>query len=467
MGKRARTWVVRASALLVIAGLALTGVSSSARAANPIVVKVAIMSSHGMSDSAEDVAKEFNKLYGPQVTAQVTAIGFDQLLDKMLTDFTTHSRSFDIYSVGYHWIGTVSRYLTDLDELRKKYPDVIDKGYDFNDFPKILWQTYGTWRGRNVGLPFVDGALTLFYRADLFENAKNTAAFKKTYGYDLRMPKDGANFRLTPKNLRDYAEFFTKGIKWREGDQFGISVPGKVGDPLLSTFCAFLGYYRRSPEGTKAVGEVDPDWGDYFTNDHRPAFDPRITDLGMKALADYLALGKFSPNPADLDWTTSSEPFRSGITAMFAGWGGYWPSITAEDAPVHGKVAVANLPMPHLGGWNVAINKDSEHPREAYMYIQLLTSKTITKHLYEAFTETPTRLSTMTDAGLKAKNVDLWVMAPALQFTSTRPKLPVLPKFEHAMAGTLGPVWAGKDPRQALVDTADEWIKILQGAGIK
>jgi ABC-type glycerol-3-phosphate transport system substrate-binding protein len=454
-------------ALVVIAGLSVAGVSSSARAAPSIKIKVAIMSSHGMSDSAEDTAKEFNKRYGPQITAEVTAIGFDVLLDKMLTDFSTHSRSFDIYSVGYHWIGTVARYLADLDEIRKKYPDIVDKDYDFNDFPKILWQTYATWGGKNIGLPFVDGALTLFYRSDLFENPKNKAQFKKTYGYDLRMPKDGDIFRLTPKNLRDYAEFFTTGVKWRDGEQFGISVPGKVGDPLLSTFCAFLGYYRRSPEGIKALGEVDADWGDYFTQDHRPAFDPRITDIGMKALTDYLALGKFSPNPANLDWVTSSEPFRSGITTMFAGWGGYWPSITAEDAPVHGKVAVANLPMPHLGGWNVAINKDSEHLREAYMYIQLLTNKKNTMHLYEAFTETPTRLSTMTDKALKAKNVDLWVMAPALAFTSTRPKLSVLPKFEHAMSGTLGPIWAGKDPKEALIATADEWMRILKGAGIK
>ena len=461
------SWTFLALALLVIAGLVAVGISSSARAASPVKITVGIMSAHGMSDSGEDIAKQFNELYGPGITVEVTAIGFDVLLDKMLTDFTTHARSFDVYSVGYHWMGTVGRYLADLDEIRKKYPDVVDKDYDFNDFAKILWQTYATWQGKNIGLPFVDGALTLFYRTDLFENAEYKAAFKKQYGYDLRMPKDGEKFRLTPKMLRDYAEFFTKGVKWREGEQYGISLPGRVGDPLLSTFCAFLGYYRRSPEGIKALGEVDPDWGDYFTKDHRPAFDPRITDIGMKALADYLALGKSSPNPANLDWITSSEPFRSGITAMFAGWGGYWPSITAQDSPIHGKVAVANLPTPHLGGWNVAINKDSTHPREAYLYIQLLTNKKNTKHLYDTYTETPTRLSTMTDKALKAKNPDLWVMAPALELISTRPKLPVLPKFEHAMAGTLGPIWAGKDPRQALIATADEWIKILSAAGVK
>lgn len=35
------------------------------------------------------------------------------------------------------------------------------------------------------------------------------------------------------------------------------------------------------------------------------------------------------------------------------------------------------------------------------------------------------------------------------------------------MSGTLGPIWAGKDPKEALIATADEWMRILKGAGIK
>jgi len=432
-----------------------------------VKLHIGIMSAHGMSDSAEDIAKQFNKLYGPEITAEVTPIGFDILLDKMLTDFATGAGSFDVYSVGYHWIGTVGNYLYDLEQIRKKYPKIVDPDYDFNDFPPILWQTYATWRGKNIGLPFVDGCLTLFYRTDLFNNLRYKALFKKKYGYELHMPGDGEP-RLTYKQLYDFAEFFTNGVKWRKGDQYGISLPAKVGDPLLSTFCCFFGDYRRSPEGLKVFGPVDPDWGDYFTSDHRVAFDPRISDLGLRALNDYLALGKFSPEPTNLDWITSSEPFRSGLTAMAALWGGYWPSITSPDSPIYGKVGVSNLPMPHLGGWCVAINKDTKHPKEAYMYIQLLTNKKNCKYLYDTYTETPTRLSTMTDDKLKAKHPDLWVMAPALKHLSSRPKVRVLPQFEHAMGVTLSKAWTGElSPRKALEACADEWTRIIKMAGIR
>jgi multiple sugar transport system substrate-binding protein len=432
----------------------------------PVTINVGIMSAHGMSDSAEEIARQFSEKFAPH-KAIVTAIGFETLLDKMLQDFTTGSGTFDIYSVGYHWIGTVANYLLDLDEVRKKYPDIVDPNYDQNDFPKILWDTYATFRGKNIGLPFVDGTLTLFYRQDLFENADFKAQFKAKYGYDLRMPKDGDTFRLTHANLKDYAEFFTSGVKWRDGEQYGICVPAKVGDPLLATYCSIFGDWRRSPEGIKAYGEVDPDWGDYFTKDHKVAFDPAISPLGVEALNYYLELGKSSPNPANLDWTTSSEPFRAGISAMFAGWGGYWPSIAGGDSPVAGKIQVAPLPMPHLGGWNVAINKASKNPKQAYQYMQLLTNKENCKMLYDKFTETPTRLSTMTDPELKKKNPDLWVMAPSLEVCSTRPKLPVLPQMENSMATILGQVWTGKlTPEEALKQQAVDWTKIIADAGL-
>lgn len=448
------------------AGPAQGPTSAPAPAGAAPKIRIAIMSAHGMSDCAEEIAKQFNQKFAP-ATAEVSAIGFEVLLDKMVQDFTTHSNSFDIYSVGYHWIGTVGNYLADLDEIRAKHPDAVDKNYDQGDFAKLLWDTYATYKGKNIGLPFVDGTLTLFYRSDLFENPDYMAQFKAKYNYDLKMPKDGDTTSITVEQLKNYAEFFTTGVKWRDGEQYGLTIPAKVGDPLLSTFCTLFGYYRRSPEGIAAYGEVDPDWGDYFTKDHKVAFDPKLSPLAMKAMQDYQDLGKSSPNPANLDWITSSEPFRAGIAAMFMGWGGYWPSITAGDSPVHGKVQVTMLPMPHLGGWNVAINKDCKNQKEAFQYLQLLTNKENCKMLYEKFSETPTRLSTMNDAELKKKNVDLWVMAPSLQKVSVRPKLPVLPELEHSMGSILGKVWTNElKPEEALTKQAEDWTKIIKDAGL-
>jgi len=428
-------------------------------------LNVAIMSAHGMSDSAQYVAEQFNKKYGDKIEVEVTPIGFDVLLDKMLIDFSTGSNLFDVYSVGYHWIGQVGLYLADLEKVKSEYPEIVDPNYDEEDFSKILWDTYTTWQGKQIGLPFVGGTLTLFYRTDLFENPEYKKAFKEEYGYDLKMPQLGDD-PLTYQQLYDYAEFFTKGVKWSDAKQYGMALPAAAGDPLLSTFCCFFGDYRRSPEGIKELGKVDPDYGDYFTEDHKVAFDPKISDFGLKALKDYLELGKFSPAPETLDWITTSEPFSSGLSAMMIGWGGYWPSITAPSSKVHGKVGVSLIPMPHLGGWNVAINNDSDKKKWAYIYMQMLTSKDTTKILYKKFTETPTRNSTMMDNELQKDNPDLWVMAPSLERVSTRPKIPVLAKLEHSMGTILSKAWTGElSPEEALQRTADDWNRIVKMAG--
>lgn len=458
---------MRRSTFTLITLLILVGLfGASGYSIAKVKLKIACMSAHGMSDCAKDVAEQFNKLYGPEITAEITPIGFDILLDKMLADFSTHTGSFDVWSVGQMWFGLVGRYLYDVDEIREKYPEIVDPDYDFDDFPKTLWGICATWKGKNVALPFADGQLILFYRTDLFNNSDYKAKFQKLYGYELHMPEEG-ELRLSYKQWYDYAEFFTTGVEWGDGEQYGISLPAKTGDPLLAVFCSLFGDHRRSPEGLKAFGPIDADWGDFFTSDHRVAFDPDVSDLGLKALNDYLALSEFSPAPTTLDWTTSPEPFKAGLTAMLMGWGGYWPSITAPGSAVRGKVAIAIPPMPHVGGWGMAINKDSKHPKEAYRYIQLLTNKKNCKYLYETYKEMPTRLSTMTDPRLKAKFPDLWYYAPALEKTSVRPRLSVYAKLEHAMGVYLGKAWTGElSAREALKATADEWNRIIKMAGL-
>jgi maltose-binding protein MalE len=73
----------------------------------------------------------------------------------------------------------------------------------------------------------------------------------------------------------------------------------------------------------------------------------------------------------------------------------------------------------------------------------------------------------MTDAALKAKNPDLWVMAPSLELCSVRPKLPVLPELENSMGNILGKVWTGElQPEEALKLQAEDWTKIISEAGL-
>jgi ABC-type glycerol-3-phosphate transport system substrate-binding protein len=451
--------------IIVVAGVAIGYYYVSTLPPSKIKLKVGVMSAHGMSDCAIDAAERFNKMY-PNIEVEVTPIGFDVLLDKMLTDFTTHSHTYDCYSVAFEWTGTVGDYLMDFEEIMKKYPDVVDPNYDFDDIPKIIWDTC-KWKGKIIGYPMSSGPLNLYYRTDLFENPEYKALFKEKYGYELRMPLKGEKTPLTPKQLHDYAEFFTTGVKWREGEQYGISLAAAVDDPLFWTYLSFFGPYRRSPEGLSKFGPVDPDWGDFFTSDHKPAFDPRISDLGLKALNDYLAMGKFSPNPTALDWVTSNEPFASGITAMFLGWAGYWPSFAGPESPIHGKVAVTLSPSAPIGVWYLAINKDCQYPKEMFMFIQWFTNKDNCKYYYEKFSEPAYRISTWTDPRLLEEMPDLWVQAPLHEIGVLGTKISVFPELRYAMGVILNKAWIGElTPEEALISCADEWNRIIKEAGL-
>ena len=138
----------------------------------------------------------------------------------------------------------------------------------------------------------------MFYRADLFDDEGEKAAFKTKYGYDLGVPTDW-------KQHRDIAEFFTR----KKGDNL-------KGKPLDKDFYGVGLMAGPFPEIQDELSA--PIWGmgsDWLTNDGKvPAGDVE------KVLSDYLAELKFAP-PAALtvtydgvmnqmkDWSDRHDPW--------------------------------------------------------------------------------------------------------------------------------------------------------------
>jgi hypothetical protein len=68
----------------------------------------------------------------------------------------------------------------------------------------------------------------------------------------------------------------------------------------------------------------------------------------------------------------------------------------------------------------------------------------------------------MVDPELNAAHPDLWVMNPALDKISVRPKLRILPKLEHSMGIILSKAWTGEmSPEDALKECAQEWDELI------
>ncbi|MCL4418384.1 MAG: extracellular solute-binding protein, partial [Actinobacteria bacterium] len=405
-------------------------------------------------------------LYIAYVTVKVEPIGFDVLLDKMRVDLSTHTNAYDMYTVPYIWLGSVGDFLYPLKDIESKYPEVVDASYDIADFEQILIDTYAMYNGKLIGFPFFGGQLDMFYRSDLFENAEYQTQFKGQYGYDIYTPKKIGDAPLTYQQLYDYAEFFNSKVKWSTGEQYGICLSGKEGDPFFTMYHNWFGIYRRSPDGIAAFGDVNADWGDLFTSDLKPAFDPRINDMGIKALEDYQGLNKFSPGITNLDWVTVHEPFTAGYSAIDLGWGGYWSTFAGEGSPIQGKVAAAPGPGTHLGGWGISINSDTKAPKEAYLFIQFITSKEFQKTLTKELNFSPVRKSVYTDPEVLAASGEAWTTGAALanvQLISVRPKATVEPQLELAFSQSVGKVFLGQSSaKDALTEAADQFIKIME-----
>lgn len=163
------------------------------------------------------IVGEFEALTGAKV--QIDMFPYPGLVDKIIIESSSDSPSYQLLWVDSPWVGMLGEAgaLVDLTDLAKR--DAAEIKLD--DIIPIQLQE-NTWQGQLLAFPASGMTWLNQYRADLFENAEEQAAFKAKYGYDLAAP-------TTWDQYRDIAEFFTRkkgenaGGKPLENDLYGVS----------------------------------------------------------------------------------------------------------------------------------------------------------------------------------------------------------------------------------------------------
>ncbi|MFF4689962.1 ABC transporter substrate-binding protein [Streptomyces sp. NPDC001307] len=229
---------------------------------------------------------------------------YDGLYNRLNSELSTGSVSFDLAAVDAIWLPTFAGALQPLDDLftAEVKADLFDSLVDGAQI-----------KGKYVGMPAWTNAEVLFYRKDLFENPGEKAAFQKKYGYELAPPK-------TWQQFQDAASFFTRGTR----------------------------FY-----GTDVKGAVETEWLAHVLQAGSPGV---VLDDSGKVIVDnaqHLAALKFysgldnrlkvsPPGAAQMDWAGAQNLFNQGKTAMMRFWAHAYPLIP-KDSPVHGKVGVAPM----------------------------------------------------------------------------------------------------------------------------
>ena len=246
------------------------------------------------------------------------------------------SADVDVYMIDVVWPGLIGAHLLDL----KKY---IPEKEVAAHFPAIVQNN--TINGKLVGMPWFTDAGVLYYRTDLLAK----------YGY-----------QNPPKTWEELAAM---AKKVQEGE--------RAANPLFQGFV----FQGKNYEGLTCDGL---EWVASF--DGGTIVDPagKVTVSNPKLIAALAAaqswIGTISPDAV----TTYGEEearnvWQAGNAAFMRNWPYAFALGQAEGSAIKGKFGVSALPggpgghpAATLGGWQLAVNAKSAHPKEAAELVRYL-----------------------------------------------------------------------------------------------
>ncbi|GLK16615.1 hypothetical protein GCM10017602_10970 [Herbiconiux flava] len=327
-----------AGALALATAVVLSGCGAGGGAPAAGDDSITVLVEAGGHGELQPIADQFEKDTGTSVT--FVELPYDGLYNRLNSEFSSGSLSFDVAALDSIWLPTFAEALTPLD-------DMMTDEVQSDLFPALV--TEAQVDDSFVGMPAWTNSEILYYRTDLFEDPAQQQKFKAEYGYDLVPP-------TTWEQYADVAKFFTQDTD-SDGqvDVYGTDVKGAVETEWLATL--------------SQTGEKDMVVGDDGT-----------VSLGdadsLAALDFYTSLLPYAPSgAAQLDWAGSQNLFNQGQLAMMRFWAHAYKQIPADSA-VTGKVGVTTMVggpggvagVP--GAWYLSVPAGTSKQEKALEFVQ-------------------------------------------------------------------------------------------------
>ncbi len=285
---------------------------------------------------------------------------------------------------------------------------------------------------RVYAIPWFIDAGVLYYRKDLLAKYGNVPP-PRTWGKLVRIAAD------VPKH---------------EPGLYGFIWQGKQYEGLV---CNVLEYLWSN--------------GGAVLEDGKVVIDSPENREALKVMVDLVRTYRVTP---DLVTTLTEEPSREifgrGKAVFMRNWPYAWRLLEQDGSPVKGKVGMTVLPhFPRhpsaatLGGWQLAVNKNSKHPEAAEQFVAFMTSAKAQKHLGLTVGFQPTRKALYEDAELLAAQPALAELYKIFQRARPRPVSPYYVLLSQAMQSEFSAALAGvKTPEQALSALQSQMEQILK-----
>lgn len=322
------------------------------------------------------LGRQFEEVTGARV--EVDVLGYTELRQKMVLDYTTDTKQYDLATVDIVWTGEFAEkgWTADLTPF-------IDRDYIELNVPDILPVTWaqGEWGGKQVAFPMAGYVNSLIYRTDLFADASEQAAFLAEYGYELAVPQ-------TLDQLVDVASFFSRP----DENLYGLVANGARGPAVAQDWMEYMRAYG---------GRIVDREGNVYVDS--PAAIESL-ELFVRIFDEWAPPG--APN---YWWDDRETSYRTGMSVMQSSWSiaraGY---ENPEISLVVGKTgmgitptAAGDDPAFGFGGWGIGINADIDPARQeiAWAFIKWIASEEIQKD-WMLNDGAPIRLSTLLDSEL-------------------------------------------------------------------
>jgi multiple sugar transport system substrate-binding protein len=402
------------------------------------------------TDAVKAISADFTRRTGIEV--EVVQIPGAQILEKTLLELRNKGTAFDLYTATYKRPYTAAKVTLPLNGFLAD-PKLADPNYNANDFVRYsAFASDPDSPKQTVGIPFGASGMALYYRKDLFENARNAAAFKAKYGRDLEAPK-------TWKELEQVAAFFSeadfKSFSGAKGVGLAMQLT-RSGDGLM--------WWYALASGGLAL-EADKARIPALLNRQNQMVAERYS---QPALETILRLSK-SAQPAALqaDDTAARELFLNGGAAMVLTWDSFIGRLGSGN--IADKWALASIPgRTLLGGWALHLNPSSKNQQAAFLLAQFLSNKENDLKMFELAGRYPARASNYNSPVYRKANPfgDLFAlsksggMAQVDSIISTQFNATIAEKVSMMLAGQADPAAANAQLKTSL-------MRVMEDAGLR
>ena len=278
---------------------------------------------------------------------EIVTYPFEKLFKEVLTG--AKSNYYDVFMVDNPWISDLveDKCLLNLDSFLKENKTVTGQ------FVPGVLDAYSMFKDSYYALPFVFGTQLLFYRKDLFSDTKNQFEFYKQYQKKLRPPENWVEFNAV-------ARFFTKKYNPESPVEYGTTLGA---NELTSAVCEYL------PRLWAFKGEL-------FSREGVPLNPNRPAEMALQNYAE--SFNYAAPGSVNHHWSEQVAQFNQGMSAMMVMFVAHAMDVGRKrQSNIAGKVGYGLIPgkNPIMGGWSLAINKNSTQPEGAFQFIEWATGK--------------------------------------------------------------------------------------------